>query len=197
MTANKKAETRLPKAYASRTSDSAFGIELHVRGGAISLDDPSAISLIKDLIPAARLLPAEQQELIDFIRNTYRDDDTDNPIHESSTLREIRAATVAVLREQPSSYIPGRWPYTYAADFMRSHPELLPTSVREAVGTIDSRHAASQAVGRWAQEVGAPADEIKAILADAYLEQHHISLGFADDERAAHRRKVTDAHPMG
>lgn len=107
MTINKKAETRLRKAYASRTSDSASGIELHARGRTASLDDPSSISLIKDLIPAARLLPAEQQELIDFIRNTYREDDTDNPVHESSTLGEIRAAAAEVLRDQPPSYIPG------------------------------------------------------------------------------------------
>jgi hypothetical protein len=196
---NKDPETRLLKAYASRTSDSASGIELHVPvlGATISLDDRGALSLITDLIPAARLQPGERQELIDFIRESYRDEDRDHRSDESSTLREIRAATAVLLREPFPSYLPGRWPNTYAYDFLRSHPELLPEAVREQAGPIDSRAAAAGAVRLWAQAAGVPADSIRAILADAYLEQHHIPLGFADHERAEHRRKVEDAHQKG
>jgi hypothetical protein len=49
----------------------------------------------------------------------------------------------------------------------------------------------------WAKRIGVQPNNIRAVLADAYLQQHDIPLGLADDERAAHQLKAKDAHQMG
>jgi hypothetical protein len=82
-----------------------------------------------------------------------------------------------------TSYIPTRWPATYAADFLRTHPGLLPDAVEVEMDT-GSRGSASHAIRCWGMAIDVPVDALKKVLADAYLVEHHIPLEHADQQRA-------------
>lgn len=82
-------------------------------------------------------------------------------------------ALVRQVREydRPPQFIPGRYPYTYAADFMRQHPHVIP---EEAFMGTDpagmSRARASVVRAEWARMVGMEESRLAEILADAALE---------------------------
>jgi hypothetical protein len=68
-----------------------------------------------------------------------------------------------------------RWPYTYAADFVRAHESVIPDHVWERVGSdvaIYSRAAASRARVLWARELGISDVVVAEHLAAAYLREH-------------------------
>lgn len=70
----------LPPVWAARTSDSRSGIELHIQTlcTTVGMNDQTALSLIKDLVPAARLTRAEREDLIAFIGTSYAWEDAED-----------------------------------------------------------------------------------------------------------------------
>jgi hypothetical protein len=96
-------------------------------------------------------------------------------------LGNVRQATLAAME---NGYTPSRWPVTYAADFLRAHPELLPDTVGVDLDA-GSRASAIHAIRCWATAMGVPVAALNKVLADAYLIEHHIPPGHADEQRTA------------
>lgn len=83
-------------------------------------------------------------------------------------------------------YIPTRYPYTYAADFMRINPHIIPSDVYdlaereerqregEYFGTLLSRAQASRIRRLWAERTGQKDEDLARKHADAYLIGHGI-----------------------
>lgn len=90
------------------------------------------------------------------------------PVHE---LLKVRKAANDVYKCRG---IRGRFPYTYADDFLRCHPELVPSEYVNEV--IDSRCAAGLAIERWARGIGVDERELYEVLAEAYMNEFHIYL---------------------
>jgi hypothetical protein len=76
-----------------------------------------------------------------------------------------------VMREQ---FSPSRYPYTYAADFLRAHPEMVPGHIRQKMVVIESRSDASQARSLWADELGIDDADAAEVLANAYLKENGV-----------------------
>ncbi len=96
------------------------------------------------------------------------------------TVEDILNATrTDTYREQ---YIPTRYPYTYAADFVRQHPEIVPSQYLRGNEDMMSRADASGVIHRWAEgeqydgadQVGGPGRLLAEVLADSYLRVHGI-----------------------
>jgi len=65
-----------------------------------------------------------------------------------------------------------RFPYTYADDFVRLHPEIIPSAyVREP---IDSRAGAGLAIERWAKAIDVSTEQLASTLAGAYMIEFHL-----------------------
>lgn len=71
-------------------------------------------------------------------------------------------------------FIPSRYPYTYAADFLRAHPEMVPGHIRKELIVIESRSDASLARERWAEDLGIDDADAAEVLADAYLKENGV-----------------------
>lgn len=72
-------------------------------------------------------------------------------------------------------FVPNRWPYTYAVDFIRAHESVIPDRIWERVGSdvaIYSREAASRARTLWARELDISDSVVAEHLAAAYLREH-------------------------
>lgn len=87
--------------------------------------------------------------------------------------------TVADLLDQTSNpYTPGRYPYTYACDFIRTNPHVVPAAVRFQVTADDptmfSRAEASQLIDLWATAEGRTVEDLARTLADAYMRLNGI-----------------------
>lgn len=54
-------------------------------------------------------------------------------------LHEIWAKVKEAAHDEAEKYIATRYPYTYAADFLRGHTHLLPESVYEVVKPVSAR----------------------------------------------------------
>ncbi len=72
-----------------------------------------------------------------------------------------------------TTFIPTRYPYTYAADFLRQFPHVVPVDAGPVPLNM-SRSDASQIRRRWAEVEGRDDDEFAQVLADAYLRVHGI-----------------------
>lgn len=87
---------------------------------------------------------------------------------------------------------PTRWPYTYACDFLRSHPEIVPQEVwqakpapwRENDTDLISRADASRVRQVWAAMTGTEDEDAAELLAAAYCREYGISVpaAFLDEE---------------
>jgi len=74
------------------------------------------------------------------------------------------------------AFIPTRYPYTYACDYLRSNPQIIPVEVFEDPGlwtaqnsSLMSRADASRVRQRWAELTGMSDDTAAILLAGAYL----------------------------
>lgn len=67
-----------------------------------------------------------------------------------------------------TTYIPTRYPYTYACDFIRQHPQVVPVDAGRTYGEI-SRSEVGPIIRRWAEIERCDADDLINALADAYL----------------------------
>jgi hypothetical protein len=94
-------------------------------------------------------------------------------------------------RLHDESFIPSRYPYTYAADFLRNNPHLIPGNVRRSVigdpghelhyadgwllaGTAMSRSEAASIEEGWARLAGVDERDLAERLAGAYMSIHGI-----------------------
>lgn len=84
-----------------------------------------------------------------------------------------------------SAFIASRWPYTYAADFVRSHEAIIPDSVwdeMEISGPI-SRAQAGQARKRWANFMSLEDYDVAELLACGYLIEHNYDVDTPEARR--------------
>lgn len=87
-----------------------------------------------------------------------------------------------VARDTGERFSPTRYPYTYAADFLRGHVHVVPLKVRDAywqtrgelAPSMMSRAQSSGMRQAWAQSEGMADEELAAVLADAYLVVNRI-----------------------
>lgn len=49
---------------------------------------------------------------------------------QASILANVQDAVTSVIVDRTPRYIPSRYPWTYSADFVRSHPEIIPEYIR-------------------------------------------------------------------
>jgi hypothetical protein len=96
-----------------------------------------------------------------------------------TTVEALVAQTCGGDTEQ---YSPTRYPYTYACDFLRTNPQVIPSTVREryearygqATSPWMSRSQAARIREMWAFFERRDDDEFARVLADAYLLMHGI-----------------------
>lgn len=84
-------------------------------------------------------------------------------------------------RKAYSGYISEhRVPYTYADDFLRLHPAIVPEEyVKEP---ITSRAAAGLTIERWAKGIGVSTEELAEVLCQAYCEEWHLYEVYSEDK---------------
>lgn len=99
-------------------------------------------------------------------------------------IKTIDEALSALTFEQGEQFIPTRYPYTYATDFLRQHPSIVPHEVltSDRLSYIDygaplSRSAASRIREEWARLTGIDDMGAAILLADAYLAERGIAVG--------------------
>lgn len=72
-----------------------------------------------------------------------------------------------------TTFIPTRYPYTYAADFLRQFPHVIPVDAGPVPQGM-SRAESAQIRKHWAEIEGRSDEEFATMLADAYLRVHEI-----------------------
>lgn len=95
---------------------------------------------------------------------------------DTETVEQFRDRVLAAIAAPPTRYSAVRYPHTYAADFLRSHRDLVPRYVLDQLVVVHTRGEASRAIKIMARHMGLdPADnELTHILADAYLIEHNV-----------------------
>jgi hypothetical protein len=71
------------------------------------------------------------------------------------------------------TYVPIRYPYTYACDFMRQFPRVIPIDAGPVPDGM-SRRDATEIRERWAEIEQRADEDLACALADAYLQVHGI-----------------------
>lgn len=84
-------------------------------------------------------------------------------------------------------FLTTRWPYTYAADFVRAHEGVIPDTIWDklevgAAGSI-SRAQASRARTVWANSLGVLDVDVAELFACGYLIENEIDITDADARR--------------
>lgn len=84
-----------------------------------------------------------------------------------------------------SAFSESRWPYTYAADFVRSHEGIIPDTIWDQMdisGPV-SRAQASRAFRRWANSMSLEDYDVAELLACGYLIEHNYDVDTPDARR--------------
>lgn len=104
--------------------------------------------------------------------------------NDTRTDREQRLADVkekVLFHAHPTprlAFTEARWPYTYAADFVRNHEEIIPDAVwdrLEVSGGI-SRAQASHARQIWANSLSLEDHDVAELLACGYLIENNYDV---------------------
>lgn len=75
------------------------------------------------------------------------------------------------------NFIPTRYPYTYAYDFVRSHPHMVPAEIADRHPDFrSSRAETSGLVKDWCESTGVNRERFSYNLADAYLLDDELPL---------------------
>ncbi len=94
------------------------------------------------------------------------------------TVKTTVAQLVTATTTSREQFTPGRYPWTYAADFIREHPHVVPAAIREQVDVdnpaLYSRSEAAHMKTLWAKAEGREERELAEVLADAFLQVHGI-----------------------
>lgn len=88
-------------------------------------------------------------------------------------ITNLRAKIAKILDDGETHVIAGRYPVTYACDFLRSHANILPVNTWQKYAFTD-RANALRIINIWAQRFDLDREVVLTILADAYLAEHHI-----------------------
>lgn len=75
-------------------------------------------------------------------------------------------------RHMGNRFIPTRYPWSYAADFLRGHEDLVPAWLRDQMD--GSRSAASQVISQWAERLGIDDRVAAEVLAGAYIVENNV-----------------------
>jgi hypothetical protein len=94
------------------------------------------------------------------------------------SIRQI--AEEVIYPPEPRAWvIPTRYPYTYSADFLRSHSEIIPDEylkIQElAPGQPLSRAQAAGIKSSWAKDLGVDERELASVFADAYIKENQLA----------------------
>lgn len=98
-----------------------------------------------------------------------------------TTLAQFKMLVNTTIKNSRSSYLPSRYPYTYAADFLRSHWDLVPEDIRDGLDSGsrgDASYARQQMASAWAVED----DALAIVLANGYLIENNVH-GYEHDPR--------------
>ncbi len=82
--------------------------------------------------------------------------------------------------ERREQFSPTRYPYTYACDFIRQYPSVVPAEVRNNPNISHlfeeqmARSQASRVRNVWAGHEGRDDEELACVLADAFMRVHGI-----------------------
>lgn len=88
-------------------------------------------------------------------------------------LAQFRMQVHTAITNGREAYLPSRYPYTYAADFLRAHWDLIPEDIREELDPTsrgDASHARTQMASAWALED----EDLAKVLANAYLVEKNV-----------------------
>lgn len=100
-----------------------------------------------------------------------------------SNIDELIDRTLTAIEKLHPQFSPTRYPYTYAADFLRSHAGIVPDEIAGASWRqFPSRGEASRMRRKWASELGMGDEDLARKFADAYLREHHINKPGSDLE---------------
>jgi len=96
------------------------------------------------------------------------------------SLEQFKTLVKESIREEiRENFSPSRYPYTYAADYLRGHSELIPEQIFDEVVPLDyhgiARSQSSQIRTKWAAELGIDDKLAAEILANAYLIENRVS----------------------
>lgn len=81
-------------------------------------------------------------------------------------------------RVERPKFSPTRWPYTYAADFVRAHEGIIPDNIWDEIDVSGgvSRAQASRARTRWANLLGLADVDVAEQLACGYIIEHNVDI---------------------
>lgn len=102
---------------------------------------------------------------------------TEMIIHMLDPINQLKAELSTRKPLSYSRYIPTRYPYTYACDFVRRNQEIVPRRVRAHYGFIlelESRGDARQVIKTWARMFQVADEQLCCVLADRYLVEEGI-----------------------
>jgi hypothetical protein len=92
----------------------------------------------------------------------------------SEKLDEFREQVRAVIKDNRELFTPGRYPYTYASDFLRAHTDLIPADIVNRLTVVQARSDASRARTEMAERMGVEDVTLACVLADAYLIENNV-----------------------
>ena len=83
----------------------------------------------------------------------------------------------AISIPEPPQIIETRYPYTYSADFLRTHADIIPAKylVERVEGMGLSRAEAASIKTHWAEDMGVNERDLATVFADGYLAEHGIA----------------------
>lgn len=116
------------------------------------------------------------------------------------TIRSIADAIAEIQPESAEAFIPTRYPYTYACDYLRGHPHIIPDEVLDLwpLRPRDpmSRADASLVRELWASLTGVSDAQSAILLADAYLKAAGMRVSYGDKCDALAARAIdVDSNP--
>lgn len=111
--------------------------------------------------------------------------------NDTRAAREARLAEVkekVLFHAHPTSrlaFSPVRWPYTYAADFVRTHEGIIPDIIWDQMEISEpvSRAQASQARTRWANRMALEDHDVAELLAAGYLIENNYDVDTPEARR--------------
>lgn len=104
---------------------------------------------------------------------------SDHHVDENQRLRSIQESVLFRAKPTPrEEFSPSKWPYTYAADFVRAHEDIIPDNVWDTIeiSSKPSRSQASQARTRWANSLGLLDVDVAEMLACGYIIENDVKL---------------------
>lgn len=106
----------------------------------------------------------------------------DHHDEENRQLTFIKQSVIFHAKPAPrEEFVATRWPYTYAADFVRAHEDIIPDRIWDTIEVSGkpSRSQASQARTRWANSLSLLDVDVADMLACGYIIENGVKLDAA------------------